>query len=331
METKLADPRNLQLRTLQQMLDDPDGLKPPQAVIPRLAWAGRLVLLSGREKLSGKSTLLTAACAVASRAPLFPEWEEDEEHFLGEPVAPATVLWVSSDQEHAADIAARAVRFGAYPEGFSVLWPGAEPLKDLEAAWHKLGEPNLVVIDTLAAFAHGAVEKAASSDGWPDIMQPLLRCARLGSAVVVLHHATKGPDSTYRDSTAIAAAVDQTIALKPVPDHVTWRKVESIGRLGRDEFTVALEDDAYRIVGGAEIAASTERGRERMALHAALGNKEWSAKDLAMTLDWQKRTTERRLQADPQVTRRQDGETYLYSLTTSRTELGPTTHDSAIT
>ena len=44
--------------TLAEMLADPELLKPPEAVIPRLAWKGRLTLLPGREKLEELYTRL---------------------------------------------------------------------------------------------------------------------------------------------------------------------------------------------------------------------------------------------------------------------------------
>src|ERR1051325_10221053 len=299
--------RPLQLRTLEQMLDDPDALKPPTAIIPRLAWEGRLVLLSGREKLSGKSTLLTAGAAAVTDAVMFPETQEEQRQFLGEPVAPGSVLWVSSDQEADADIAARAVRFHAHASGFHVLWPGSEPLRDLEAAWHRLHMPNLVVT-------------ASTSDQWGELMQPLLRLARLGVAVVVLHHATKSTGE-YRDSTAIAASVDQVISLKPVPDHPTWRRVESIGRLGRDTFTVALEDDDYRLVSTVEVAAESDGGRKRQALREALGTGDRSAQEVSTAIGCDRSWAKRLLDGDPGVTSRlaqtAEGQTRLYRLATA--------------
>src|SRR2546426_5012104 len=42
--------------------------KPPAAIVPRLAFRGRVTLLVGREKLGGKSTLLTAGAAAVTRA-----------------------------------------------------------------------------------------------------------------------------------------------------------------------------------------------------------------------------------------------------------------------
>ena len=51
-----TEPARPLIRTLQSILDDPDAMKEPEAVMPRLAYAGRLTLLSAREK-EGKSTL----------------------------------------------------------------------------------------------------------------------------------------------------------------------------------------------------------------------------------------------------------------------------------
>jgi hypothetical protein len=306
--------RPLQLRSVAQIIEDPAGLEPPRYIIPRIACEGRLTLLSAREK-TGKSTLLTAGAAACSDAKMFPETAAEERTFLGEVACPATVLWVSADQEHATDIALRAVHFNAHEAGFHVLWPGTEPMKDLEMAWLKLGEPNLIVIDSLAAFAHGTVEKASAADQWHDVMQPLLRLARLGPAIVILHHATKGPDSVSRDSTAIAAAVDQCIMVKPVADHPTWRRVESIGRLGRDEFTVALEYDDYRLVGGVELVSSTDSGRERIVLHGALSSDgERTLQQVMTATGWSRSTTQRRLDDDPMVTARKEGQTRMYRL-----------------
>jgi len=50
-------------RSLAELLADPDALNPPEPVIPRLAYRGRVTLLAAREK-AGKSTVFTA------RAPL---------------------------------------------------------------------------------------------------------------------------------------------------------------------------------------------------------------------------------------------------------------------
>jgi hypothetical protein len=302
-----AEAPQARCRTLAQLLEDPHALEPPAAVVPRLAWSGRLNMLAGREKLSGKSTLLTAAAASVTQA---------SATFLGEVVSPGAVLWLSADQEHASDIAARAVRFGANPPKLHVLWPGPKPFEELEEAVRVL-TPAWVIIDSLANFAQSRVEKASTSDDWPDVMLPLLALARSGPAVTIVHHATKATGE-FRDSTAIAANVDMCLGLKPVPDHATWRKVESIGRWIVDDFTIELEGNVYRLVLGAEVAASTERGRDRLALLNALGDGEHTAKQVADALGWTKRKVEERLKSDPDVTRRMEGLTYLYR----RTEVG---------
>src|SRR5439155_14612830 len=80
------------LRTLAQLLEDPDALKPPEATVPRLGYRGRTTLLFAREK-AGKSTLMTAGAAALTGGV----------DFLGERCSPRSVLWVSADQEHASE------------------------------------------------------------------------------------------------------------------------------------------------------------------------------------------------------------------------------------
>lgn len=48
--------------TLEELARRPELLAPPEAVVPRLAWEGRLTLLAAREK-TGKSTLVRSAIA----------------------------------------------------------------------------------------------------------------------------------------------------------------------------------------------------------------------------------------------------------------------------
>ena len=72
------------VRTLAQLLEDPDALKPPEAMVPRLGYRGRTTLLFAREK-AGKSTLMTAGAAALTGGV----------DFLGERCSPRSVLWVS--------------------------------------------------------------------------------------------------------------------------------------------------------------------------------------------------------------------------------------------
>src|SRR5439155_8742750 len=123
-------------------------------------------LIVGREKLSGKSTFVTAGAAAVTRGA----------EFLGERCLEGDVLWVSADQELAREIVQRAQRFKAEPARFHILWP-RDSYADLMASLDRLYPfPVLVVIDTLANFAR--VEDPHSSAEWPNVLMPLVRVAR---------------------------------------------------------------------------------------------------------------------------------------------------------
>jgi len=233
----------LLLRTLAQLLTDPDALRPPEAVVPRLAYRGRVGLLVGREKLSGKSTLLTAAEAAVTR----------DAEFLDGRCAGGSVLHVTADQEHAGDVIRRAVRFGAQADRFHVLWP-RHGFADLVAALDRLDPfPVLVVVDTLANFVR--VADPHSSGEWPNVLMPLVRVARdLPTAVVLSHHATKQADGGYRDSTAIGALVDYILELQPDPGNATRRTVKALGRWPMPNFVMDLLGDTYQLVAGGELS-----------------------------------------------------------------------------
>src|SRR5438552_16543246 len=88
--------------TLGAWLSNPDLLTPPPLLISHLAWRGRITLYSAPDK-GGKSTLLSAAVAAASRG----------DPFLGDGGgAPVRVLWACLE-EHQADVVQRLQRFGA--------------------------------------------------------------------------------------------------------------------------------------------------------------------------------------------------------------------------
>ena len=80
-------------------------------------------------------------------------------------------------------------------------------------------------------------------------------------------------------------------------------------------FTVALEDDDYRLVGGVELASSTDSGRERIVLHGALGDAERTIQQVMTATGWSRSTAQRRLDDDPLVTSRVVGKTRMYRLT----------------
>ena len=223
------------LRTLQSILDDPDAMKEPEAVMPRLAYAGRLTLLSAREK-EGKSTLASAGAAAVS----------DGARFLGEMGKAGPVLWVGLE-EHPGDTARRFQGFGAQGDRVFLLEVLEHPFADLAAAVEQSGAV-LVVVDTLSRFAETLVKDASRSTEWTPVMGGLTRVAReTGAAVLVLHHARK--DGGYRDSTAIGAGVDAIFEMTAGDDGTT-RKIKGKGRWTIEDFAIRLEDNRYTLAAG---------------------------------------------------------------------------------
>jgi hypothetical protein len=237
-ENAKAEPAHpsLSLRTLQEILSDPDAMKEPEPVVPRLAWAGRVTLLAGREKL-GKSTLASAGAAATSSAA----------RFLGEHGTAGPVLWVGLE-EHPGDTAARFVTFGAEPRRVYVLDRLEKPFADLAAAVEQTGAV-LVVVDTLAAFTETLVDDPGSSAKWTPVMAGLTRIARdSGAAFLLLHHARKS-DGAYRDSTAIGAGVDSVLELHP-GEEASVRKLKAKGRWTIEDCAVRLDGDRYTLAAG---------------------------------------------------------------------------------
>jgi hypothetical protein len=225
-------------RSLAELLADPAALDPPQPVVPRLAWKGRVTLLVGREK-DGKSTLAAYAAARVS----------DGGEFLEGPCVQGPALWVGLE-EHDNDAATRFVRFKARPE--AILMPGellADPIAQVEEEASR-SRPALIVLDTLAALVSGLVDDPSSSAQWTPIMLALTRLARKTDAAMLLIHHAKKSDGRYRDSSAIGAGVDVIIELQPGTKDPAVRLLKPKGRFHCPESAVRFLGDRFDLVSG---------------------------------------------------------------------------------
>lgn len=228
------------LVSLAELLADPEALQPPLALIPRLAWRGRVSLFAAREKL-GKSTFATAALAAKSSGG----------EFLGQAVTPANVLYVNLE-EHAGDIARRLVQFGAAPDRVHILSRVSDAFTELEAAVRAC-HPECILVDTLATFTAGLELDPSNSSHWVRVMAKFTALARdTDAGIVLIHHARKS-DGGYRDSSAIGGGVDHIITMTP-RTRDDERAFESVGRWGREKFNLRLAATgcgavAYRVVG----------------------------------------------------------------------------------
>lgn len=229
--------------SLAEIVRDPELLQPPETVVPRLAWRGRVTLLAAREK-AGKSTLLSAAAAAKSAG----------HRFLGDVPAPGRVLYLPLE-EHVGDVAQRLISFQAAAELVWLMQAPLDPFAELEGAVATV-EPELVIIDTLAAFTERMDLDPGKSTDWTPIMARFERIARgTGAAVIILHHARKS-DGKYRDSSAIGARVDMILEMGEDEDVPGVRKIKAKGRWTVEDYAVHyVEPDGEGLAGYFQLAS----------------------------------------------------------------------------
>ena len=159
-------------RTLRDYAEHPELLQPLDEVLPSLAWRGRVAVLAAREKL-GKSTLLAFFASVLSRS--------SECH---------SILWVGLEESRF-DVVSRFLEFGADSDRVVIAERLPIRFQDLDAAIadHK---PDLVVIDSLAAWGAGRVTDWNAAAQVTPVMLELVDLARRHNvALVILHHGKK--------------------------------------------------------------------------------------------------------------------------------------------
>jgi putative DNA primase/helicase len=232
---------------LDELWADDTIMRPPPAVVPRLAWAGRSTLFAAAEKL-GKSTLLGLAAAAVSRGV----------PFLDEPAnngRPGAVLLVGLE-EYLGDAARRLQHFEADATRVHIVdrLP-ADPRERPQALRAHIDavHPALVVIDSLIAYSEGAITDSGNSAQAGPIVQALTRLAHeTGIALVIVHHARKA-DGRYRDSSAIGGAVDLIVEMfAPEEDtDPTLRQFRSRGRVPTTNYALRFDGDTYTLVSGA--------------------------------------------------------------------------------
>lgn len=245
---------------LEEYLEDPEILKPPTHVVPRLVWVNRLTMLAAREK-GGKSTLAGAVAAAVSSG----------RKFLGDDCLAGNVLIVSLE-EHPQEFVQRLMKFGADPKKVAIVQGGSQNLvKEIRDAAEEV-KPSLIVWDTLGAFARYVAGKDLEpndSQGWTKVMQEILDITRDFGASLLLHHSNKA-DGRYRDSTAIGANVDVIVEMFGERDEP--RTLKTIARFPTDEVRIKLENDEFRIVESAK--EFEERVLRFIALNPRCGMRE---------------------------------------------------------
>lgn len=267
--------RRLRARTLRECLEDPEILNPPVAVIPFLAWPGRITLIVGREK-SGKSTLVGQAAAALSSGG----------DFLGSLMSEGRVLWLALD-EPTQDLVQRLNRFEANPDTVLVADGEADPKELLRLV--ESFAPGVLVIDCLANLGAGTITEPGNAMQWGEVFGHLRALAkRTGVAIVLIHHSKKD-GSGYRDSTAIGAQVDMILTIQPNGDAETRRGINVKGRLPQRSFSVDYQQDRYVLDGAPSPVGTPEAndvGRTRIMLEVLAG----AEPDILTSNQWMKAT-----------------------------------------
>lgn len=230
--TLAPDPGPLDL-TGAELARDPDLIKAPPSLTPWLAWRGELVMLVGREKLAGKSTLAASDAAGALRAGL-------------------TVLWVTAEESQnrvvkrfldlgldAAQLA-RLILLRRWPRG----WEEVEGVIGRRC-------PDVIYVDSVTSFlmaVDGEVPQTSETEAWQARMLRFkawaTRNADHTAGVCALRHGTKA-DGSYAGSVGIGAGCDTIITMRDLTADLgpTYRRLEIIGRWGIPARTVRWVQD----------------------------------------------------------------------------------------
>jgi hypothetical protein len=228
-------------RTLGELRADPDLLRPPEAVIPYLAFRQRVTMLAALEKM-GKTTFGCYAAAHKTTGAAF----------LGEPIAPGTVLWLALEG-HVGDVVRTLVEAGADDDRLLVVSQRLPEKLETITSLVRETRPAVVFMDTLASATQGLVKEAHEATEWTPIMNRLGEIARDGDTAIVINHHARKSDGEYRDSTAIGAGVDMILTMSRAgPDQPSTRKIRAIGRFPLNDYAVRFEDGGYSLVSATD-------------------------------------------------------------------------------
>jgi hypothetical protein len=217
-ETKKSGERADEPRSFTDWMSSIDIHEQLDIVGKLISWRGRISLLSGREKTSGKSTLCTyeAVCALKRGY---------------------RVYWASPD-ESLGDI---LVRFKPYIDNNESLGDDLfiAGNASVPRTWSDLVndviafEPDLIVLDSVHSLLQrliGDLPDSSETHAWHRWMSHLRPLAvHLDTAIVWIHHASKHNDKAI-GSVGITAAVDETIAVRPDANSRNSRRLSYMGR-----------------------------------------------------------------------------------------------------
>lgn len=243
----VAPERWPQVLSLRELMERPELLEVPPALIAGMVYRGRATLLAGREKL-GKTTFVAAAVAALARGGTF----------LGVQRQATRTLWLT--EEHMGEPVQRFLRFDAAPDMIDVVRVPHEGTPVERVAWLAeivaTGSYGLVVIDTLAAFTTGVRSRGDSAE-MSQVMTPLVDVAHQRDVGLILNAHARKSDGKYAESYELGARVD-VIAEMSEGSLAHQRKIDVRGRFGTTSVTVSFTGTTYDIASRTELSLDVQ-------------------------------------------------------------------------
>jgi putative DNA primase/helicase len=187
--------------TLRELWANEEVMRPPVAIVPRIAWGGRITLLAGLWKI-GKSTLTGYVGAAVTKGTKFLDIE---------PCRQGDVLLLGLE-EWIGDPARRQKQFGADPDRFHLVNRLLAQPQDrlIELKEHvDTVRPTLLIIDSLIKFGGSLIQNENDSAQMQAVVDPLADFAHdyPDMGTILIAHARKS-DGKARGSGATMGAVD---------------------------------------------------------------------------------------------------------------------------
>ena len=185
--------------TLAELRARPELMTPPAPLVAPILSAGRITMLSGREK-AGKSTFAAAMVAALSAG----------RPFLGRETAPSSVLWYALDEPYD-DTVRRFDKLGARDELVRLSWE-RPTLEHIREHLTKV-QPALVVVDVLRALLGAGTNFNRAEEVYPKVERLCRLLRNAGVAGLLMHHATKSRGE-YSGAVELAGAVDAVLTFR---------------------------------------------------------------------------------------------------------------------
>ncbi len=179
-------------------------------VVSDLVAEGGITLITGKPKLSGKSTFVSHMVARIM----------DGRDFLGSTTKKSPVVILTEERTTFVELLRRAGTHGRPDLKFLRYDPSREATfaEQMAAAMEVAKETGakVLVVDTLAQFASWRGDAENDTGSALESLRPLQDAAKAGLAVIVVHHEKKsggGVGDSSRGSTALAGGVDAILSI----------------------------------------------------------------------------------------------------------------------